>query len=315
VAETGLTPADDSLHAPGSAERWWTETHWFGFDVPGPDVSVTVYPLFRPNLGVCSLSVFAWDAREHAPHRVRYARHFWHLAMPTMDVTALRLEGLSYDCLEPLKAWHVRYEDGDRLQLDVEFRALVEPHAPSTRPEGGHFDQPSRVTGELALDGERIVVDCFGMRDKSWSRRPDTASGRGTAYTYGTVSAAEHFLALTTLDGNEGTAVGGPYSGYLVRDGVRSGLVSATRRVTARRGGYPVRIELDGEDKLGRTFRAAGTTRNRLANPATPAQFAWMSMTAWDMGRGVTAWGEDQEVWNPDLLGDRLLALSTEANR
>jgi hypothetical protein len=59
---------------------------------------------------------------------------------------------------------------------------------------------------------------------------------------------------------------------------------------------------------LDRQLEAAGTTRNRLANQATAAQFAWMSMVEW-AGAGAATLGEDQEVWTPDCLGANLLAL------
>jgi len=97
-----------------------------------------------------------------------------------------------------------------------------------------------------------------------------------------------------------------------VRDGVESPLVDANRRVVERRAGYPVRIEIDAVDALGRRLEAVGVTKNRLANQATPGQFAWMSMTEWQVA-GTTMIGEDQEVWSPDNLGPTLDALGSGA--
>jgi hypothetical protein len=94
-----------------------------------------------------------------------------------------------------------------------------------------------------------------------------------------------------------------------------SPLVDATRTVVERRHGYPLRIELQAVDALGRRLEAVGTTRNRLANQATPAQFAWMSMTSWDTTGGPVMIGEDQEVWSPDMLGGRLQELTGQAGR
>lgn len=306
-----LTPEDDRLHPPGNDDRWWSETYWFSFDQPGPDLSATIYPLFRPNLGVCSLGVFLWDGSAHEPWQARYGRNYWHLAMPTTDATRLDLEGLSYRCLEPLKRYRVTYHDAELVRMDLEFTGLREPHTASLGSSAGHFDQPCRVEGEVTIRGERIAIDTLGMRDRTWSPRPENRAGARTAYSFGNASADDQFLLLTTLDGNTGSFLSGVFSGYLVRDGILSPLVDSRRTVVERRDGYPVRIELEAQDADGRRLEALGTTRNRLANQATPSQFAWMSMTSWQVAGAPDMIGEDQEVWSPDMLGGRLRDLDT----
>lgn len=307
---SNLTERDDLLHPPASDDRWWSETCWFSFDQPGPDLSATIYPLFRPNLGVCSLGVFLWDAGAHEPWRVRYARSYWHLAMPETDLVDLHLEGLRYQQLEPLQRFRVAYEDADLLSLDLEFTGLRAPHEAGIGRGVGHYDQPCQVVGEVNLQGERIPIDTIGMRDRTWSVRPEDRHGTGTAYTYGHISADEQFLLLTKLDGNGGSFISGVFTGYLVRDGVHAPLVDANRRVVERVDGYPTRLEIEITDDLGRRLEATGRTLNRLANQASPAQFAWMSMAEWQTEAG-TMIGEDQEVWSPDRLGTQLAALNT----
>lgn len=310
-----LSPADDLLHPPASDDRWWTETYWYSFDQPGADVSATIYPLFRPNLGVCSLGVFVWDASAHEPWAVPYARNYWHLRMPSMPATELDLEGLSYRCVEPLRRYQAAYADPGLLEFDLEFTGLRDARPAFLASGVGHFDQPCRVVGTVSLRGARLDIDTLGMRDRTWSPRPEDRRGARTGYTYGTASADEQFLVLTTLDGNEGSLSHGVFNGYLVRAGAMSPLVAAKRSVVERRDGYPLRIELEATDALGRTLQAVGTTRNRLANQATPAQFAWMSMTSWEVSGGPAMIGEDQEVWSPDMLGGRLRDLTEQANR
>ena len=160
----------------------------------------------------------------------------------------------------------------------------------------------------MVLRGERIEIDTLGMRDRTWSVRPERSHSRGTAYTYGHGSADDQFLLLTTLRGNEGSFISGVFTGYLVRDGVHAPLVDAQRRVVERRDGAPRRVEVEVTDALGRRLEAVGTMRNNFANQATAAQFAWMSMVEWE-GAGAATVGEDQEVWTPDRLGPSLLAL------
>jgi len=196
-----LTELDDQLHPPASPDRWWSETCWFSFDQPGPDLSATIYPLFRPNLGVCSLGVWLWDGRAHEPWNVRYGQGYWHLAMPTTPLTDLHLEGLRYQRLEPLQRYLVSYHDGDRLSLELECTGLREPHEAGIADGVGHFDQPCRVQGEIVLGGERIAIDCLGMRDRTWSVRPEDRRSRGTAYTYGNVDADRYGVAANAAWG------------------------------------------------------------------------------------------------------------------
>lgn len=304
-----LTAADDSFHPPASTDRWWTETCWFSFDQPGRDLSATIYPLFRPNLGVCSLAVFLWDGQAHEPWAVPYGQFRWHLAMPSTDLSALRLEGLSYDVLVPLMRYRVRFDDGERCSMDLVYQGLREPWLASKSPHGGHFDQPCQVTGTVVLHGEEIAIDCFGMRDRTWSPRPDDRYGRGTGYTYGIGGADEQFLLLTSLDGNTGTFTAGVFAGYVVRDGVGARLVDSSRTVLTRRAGYAETLRVTMTDELGRVTSATGHCRNRYANWATPGSFAWMSMVEWDLGDGRRVVGEDQEVWSPDQLGPALARL------
>lgn len=288
-----LTAADDRFHSIASDDRWWTETCWFSFDQPGSELSATFYPLFRPNLGVCSLAVYVWDPSAHEPHLVRYGRSWWHLAMPTTPLESLRLEGLEYDAVEPLQRYRVAFRDGDRIDVDLTYVGLR-----AARPSGvgqglGHLDQPCRVTGEVRLEASRYAIDSLAMRDRSWHVRSDGRSIRA-GYTYGTASGDDQFLAVSGWDGASYQI----RTGYLVRDGVDHPLVAGVRRVIGRDpAGYPLGIEIEATDAAGRRLEARGRCLNRLANPATPGLFAWMSMTAWDDG----SFGEDQDIWSPDL--------------
>jgi hypothetical protein len=312
---TALTPDDDRLHPAASDHPWWSETCWYSFDQPGEDLSATFYPVFRRNLGICSLGVSLWDPTAHEPWRVPYSRSFWHLPLPATDLTELRLQGLAYDCLEPLQRYHVGYHDDGLGDIELEFTGLRPPHESGIANGVGHLDQPCRVVGEVVIRDRRIPIDTIGMRDRTWSLRPEDRRSPGTAYTYGHSGADEQFLVMTTLRGNVGSFVSGVFSGYLVRDGVHAALVDSARRVIERRDGYPTRIEVEATDALGRRLDAVGVACNRFANQATASQFAWMSMMRWTVVDGdrtaTDVIGEDQEVWSADRLGAVLAALTT----
>jgi hypothetical protein len=294
---TDASPADDHFHSPTDADPHWSETAWFGFAVPERRIAGTIYPLFRQNLGTCSVAVYVWDDRSHEPWRVPYGRCLWHEPMPDGDLTRLEVAGLRTTCLEPLTRYRVEYEDGDRLHLDLTYEGLSPPHAPLVTPARGHLDQPCRVRGRIVLRGEEIAVDGFEMRDRSWHVRDDRQTTRAS-YSYG-ISGDESFLAGGFHDGEQTRIV----TGFLVRDGEKADLVGGTRRVLSREGAIPLRVAIEAEDRLGRRLDTIGRCVSRLANQATPGMFAWMSLTDWELG-GKRIWGEDQDISSPDLLGD-----------
>lgn len=311
-----LTTQDDSLHQPANDDPFWSETHWFSFDQPGSNLSTTIYPFFRKNLNIAQVSVYFWDPSAHEPWLVRYGKAYWHLPYPDMDVTALRLGDLEYDCVEPLKKWVVRYRDGEQVQAELEFEGLQEAHLESKNADAGHLDQPCKVTGYVALDGQRYDIDTLGMRDKSWGIRTDIRTGNplpngvtGGAYTFGNQAAGDHFLVRSLMMGNTGQVRPG---GYYIRDGKSARLASGERRVLERRNGYPVEVEVSFEDELGRSLSLRGTSRNRLADYAFSTTFAWLSMTEYRTADGETFLGEDQEVFGPYTSGPRMAALNTQ---
>lgn len=286
-----ITAADDAFHPPASADIWWTETAWFAFAVPERGICGALYPLFRPNLGVCSAAVHLWDESADAPGEVLYGRTFWHLPMPSSLERMSLACGLAYECVEPLRRYRLRYEDGADLALDLHFEALFEPHAVGGGGERGHFDQPGRVRGSLRLRGEEIAVDCLEMRDRSWGPRPDTV-GLRAGYAYATASERDAFHVMSIFTGECDQVVGG----YLLRDGRLADIASGTRQVVERDRGRPQRVQISAVDTLGRELQAEGRCASRLAFQASPGLFAWMSLTHWRFAE-YEAWGEDQDVW------------------
>ena len=250
---TEVTPADDSFHAPATDDPFWTETAWFGFSVPERRMSGAVYPLFRPNQGVCSAGVYVWDDSGQELWQLPYARNAWHAPMPDHDLRELRLlNGLEYDCVEPLTTYRVRYADADEIALDLTFEALHPPHGIGLGSGSGHVDQAGRMTGTLDLHGERITVDCVEMRDRSWGVRRDHGMVRA-GYHYGFADGRNGFQAMSFLNGDEQVIV----AGYLLEDGELVRLVSGTVKVV-RTDTAPVEVVLDAQDARGHGVQAHG---------------------------------------------------------
>jgi hypothetical protein len=294
---TELSGADESFHLPPTDDPWWTETSWYSFWVPERRLSGALYPLFRPNLGVASCSVYLWDAASDRPWQAPYARSRWHLPMPESDLTDLDLAGLRYRCVEPFGKVELAYTDAPDLAIELSWEAALPPHAIGLTATSGHFDQPGRVTGTVRLRGEEIGVDCYAMRDRSWSVRPDEGTLRA-GYAYATASPDAAFHAMSLFGGEHDVVVGG----YLVENGEVADVVAGTRVVEERDDdGHPVRVVLELRDARARELRAEGRCENRLGLQASPNLFAWMSLTRWRFGDGE-AWGEDQDIWSPAAL-------------
>jgi hypothetical protein len=285
------TPADDDLHPPTSDDPFWTETAWFAFSVPERNLTGFVYPVFRTNQRICSAGVYLWDDTAEAAHEIRYFQNYWHLPLPS-DLRSMRLlSGLSYDVLEPLRRYRVRYE-ARTVRFDLDYEGLFEPRLTTA---GDHLDQPCRVRGVLELDGELLDVDGFEMRDKSWNVRsdhalelpPEIAVG---SFSYG-IREDSAFLVKTAGADSDHTPL---RSGWLWRDGVLSDLVSGQRHVQRDELGRVRGVELSAVDRSGRRLDATGTTVNRFAFQSTPSILARISGTRWSFDRRP-AWGEDQE--------------------
>jgi hypothetical protein len=297
-----LTPDDDRFHPPASNDPWWTETCWFSFAHPSERVSGCFYPLFRRNQGICSLAVSVWDPSASEPWRLLYHRADWHLPLPATDLDRLALGALRYEVLDPLRRYRVTYQDGARFSAELEYEGLIPAHEAGVRDGHGHVDQPCRVRGEITVRGRRIAIDAPDMRDRSWSVRRDDRTTRA-AYSYGIASARDNFLAMSIASPGLGGSgdIQPVVTGYLVRDGEKADLVAGTRTIE-RDGGnpWPARITIEARDSRGRALHASGVTQNRFANQATPAMFAWMSLTRWDFAG--ESYGQDQDIWSPDLL-------------
>jgi hypothetical protein len=224
--------------------------------------------------------------------------------------------------LVPNMAYHVTYSDPGAFEADLTHQGLIapNPHPAGVAPfwRGRHFDQPMHTTGEIVIKGERIAIDCFSVRDRSWSARPPrqareaqrTDGGReaqtvappspegpsdvsrplrkpyNIGYIFGTGSTKDAFLAYTLVIQGEEDRGDFLNTGYLVRDGVWSHLVKGQRRCLVDPDkGWIWRIEFEGEDLLGRRIEAVGEQQSN--HGTSTGLFLWK----WN---GVEGWGENQ---------------------
>jgi hypothetical protein len=289
---------DDRFHFDELGDDWWaTETAWFSFHHPERRLGGWLYTMARPNIGTVAGGVWVWDDSAHLPWDVPYSANYTALPLPAdTDLTDTVLPtGVAIRAIRPGQEYELGYADGDRLTLDLRFEGVMAPEplaaAGSTFGRAHHYDQLGRVTGHLVLHGERIDIDCIGMRDRTWGRRPEDRPRRA-AYVTAAVEPGDGFLAVTNIrDGHDTIAYG-----FLRRDGRTSTLAGGERRVErSPEHGWITSIEIEGADADGRPLHAVGRPVSRMM--IDRHTFVDVnSLLRWELDGGE-GWGEDQDMW------------------
>ena len=305
-----VLPEDDSFH-PRSSDPWWNESAWFSFMAPERDLSGFAYMYHRPNMGYSVGAIGIWDPSGDQDHNCLF--YDWcepSPFAPAADMFDFTLHnGLSVQCLEPLRCFRIGYENtayygGAGCALELVYEGLLPPQDSGT-PDGqtewsiGHYEQAGRMRGQIELHGERIDIDCYSLRDHSWGPRKLVNNTRGH-FPWAIVSAASGFAVWARADLNpdvdpvHGTTervVGGWY----LRDGEFGELLEGICRVAERdRQGRPMVVVTEATDHLGRTLNAEGEMRNHLHWRGYPWLSMWWSQAVWSLD-GQTGFGEHQD--------------------
>jgi hypothetical protein len=293
--EQPFSGIDDGLHDP-SANFYETETFWFSFFVPERALGGWLYTSVRQTAGVSGGGLWIWDATAVDPWAIPFYEQFSALKLPD-ERGGEKLSfpnGMQVIQREPLMAYDLNYEDRKRVSVALHFDA-VEPPVPLVSgtppyPKAHHFDQTGRVTGRITLDGERIDVDCYAMRDRSWGPRNERGYRR-VGYCWAANGDTSFLTYSAPTDDSDDI-----YAGYLRRDGEIAHLVSGRRRVErdpARN--WITAISLDATDTLGRELHAEARATSRMVLP-NAASICICTALPWTIG-GHTVHGEDQDVW------------------
>ncbi len=293
-----FSAADDSFHFAALDDDWWaTETCWFSFHHPERKLGGWFYSMFRPNIGTVAGGAWIWDDTAHLPWEVPYSANYSALQLPAdIDLAKCQLPtGFSIEALETGQRYALGFEDGDRFSADLMFEGVMAPEpltgTGSTFGKASHFDQLGSVTGDIVLHGEKIAIDCIGMRDRSWGRRPENRP-RQAAYVTGATADGNGFLAVTNTK-PEGDPIA---FGFLRQDGKTLSLIEGERVVVrdpVEAWVNEIRITAQAED--GNLFTAIGKPVSRIIiNRHTFIDIN--SLVKWDFN-GVEAWGEDQDMW------------------
>jgi hypothetical protein len=293
-----IDASDESFHPAGS-DPYWNESSWFHFSIPDRDMIGFVYFFYDVRTGVSGGGPALWDPTGEETYNCRFYDWRWmQPPTPGLDHRDLVLpSGLRHRVLEPMTSYQLTYS-GLGLELDLRWTALMPPHeinyGDSAIMTGArHFDQPGRAVGSLTLAGERVDVDCYSLRDRTWGPHRPGASRSGD-YLWAIASPRSHWHVITLAGDEPGVDV--VMNGYLVRDGIQGELVRGERRVVERRNGAPVRVVVDAEDDHGRALHAEGTVRTALRWFGWPGRLAFWTLTDWRWD-GQRGWGENQEFF------------------
>jgi hypothetical protein len=300
--------SDDSFHAWPADAVDWTEATWFGAWVPERALSVYVYHWFRPVLGIYGGGCIAWDQSGHLPWEARNFQYDVNRPLPArLDLRKLELPtGTRITCLRD--GWQYRIEfTNETVRLLLEFEATTAPDLTAQHGSAelfsGHLDQPGRYRGHIELDGERLAIECYGIRDRSWGPRVigndirmGYCHGEGEATSFLAFSKpgspAETTAALVTCDDTV-------MKGFLHRDGERIALAGGSRHVTLRDDRLE-RLVVRLADIKGRELEAEGTPLNYFTYTSYPNLLSRHYLVRWESADG-TCYGEEQDLWSVPL--------------
>ncbi|OBI04245.1 hypothetical protein A5735_16475 [Mycolicibacter heraklionensis] len=343
TADSPFSTADDNFH-PGSDDPFWTETTWWSFNIPERKIGGWLHAEFHTNRGTATWRVYVWDPSGATPEQLRYFRMNTEVPVtePNPDLRDLVVPGggFSVRMLRPRRDYRIEYHDQDSdFAVMFTFHGVHDPRrfTPGEPPfmEHTHFDQLGHITGELVLSGERIPIDCYSIRDRSWAPRgaprpPRPAAAtqgdrvlhpggarwreiereRGRAriqYIFGHSGPRTGFLAFARVA--EGDAAGfSPLNhGWLLRDGRFERLDKSVSRMKNYRDpvtGWSSHMHAHLVDLTGRVMDAEGFTVSHICERGGGST----ALMRWDFD-GEIGWGEDQDIWQPKHFARMLKAL------
>lgn len=346
TADTPFVPADDTFHPSPDNDPYWAETTWWSFNVPERKLGCWLHGQFNTVRGTATWRVYVWDPRGARSEELAYFRMETEVPLDgaNLDLRDVTLPGggFSVKMVRPLREYRIEYADPTAdFEIKLTFEGVHDPrrYTPGEPPfmDHTHLDQVGHVTGHLVLSGERIEIDCYSVRDRSWAPRgaprpegaktprPESTSrvlhpggprwreiererGRGRIqYIFGHSGPDSGFLAFVRPA--EGTADGwSPLNhGWLLRDGRFERLdksASAMKNFRDPQTGWSAHMQVRLTDLAGREATAEGYSVSHICEHGGGST----ALMRWELD-GQIGWGEDQDIWHPTHFGRMLEAL------
>jgi hypothetical protein len=343
--DTPFHPDDDGYHQPGIEDPYWVETTWWSLNIPERRLGMWLHAGYHANRGEVTWRVFAWDPTGADPGRLAYYANKPDLPMAAgadlRDIT-FPAGGFSVKMLKPLMDYYVTFRDADAdFGVEFEHRSVHPPRrfTPGEAPamHNPHLDQLGHLTGELTLHGERIPIDCYSVRDRTWgprgghhsqSQKPEYVRGqyrvadpggagwrevereRGRGriqYIFGHTGAETGFLSFVRPQDGDAAGWSPLNVGWLLKDGEFGQLDKTKSRMRNYRDpqtGWSSHMEVELVDVNGRSMQAEGFTVSHMCEHESGSN----ALMRWEYD-GQIGWGEDQDGWRLDHFQKMLRAL------
>lgn len=300
---------DEFLHPPAASGHYSaSETSYFGFNIPDHAVNGEIYVWFHPALRSISASVYIWRGLKGSTLAGDYINHHHFLPWPEDGIADYRIEplNLAIRVIDPLRSVEIAMDDRARgVAFSLRLDAIMPPCG---RPGGHHFTQAMKTSGWLDLYGERMTIDGYFSRDRSWGseRRESPMAMPPLTWMVGVVDKDFAFHALAHDDpalspewAEAFPAVkpgGNLFWGYVWKDGELVPVTAARKRTIRDAGGLaPIRIEMVLDDAAGRSFDVTGDVAARLPWQTWQNMNTFFCQTRWTID-GRIGWGDTQDV-------------------
>jgi hypothetical protein len=170
VSERGSLSKEDELLHPPTNETKWRESYYFNWVDLNKKVAgfSTIGILPNEQRREFVFLLFMEDRNEIYYKEPKLESYSQELGM------MLRDNRLSYELITPFKTWNIEYKSR-MMDLRLVFEARFPTHhfgVDSSASWQHHFEASGRIHGSITLKGaERIEIEGFGQRDKSWGYR------------------------------------------------------------------------------------------------------------------------------------------------
>ncbi len=340
--DTPFEEIDDGYHAQ-ELDPFNLETNWWSINIPERRIGIWLHSAYYPADGRVRWRVFAWDDKGADPARLAYYKKVETViegAVPDMRDIAYPDGGYSLRMMKPLMEYELSYADKSvDFALDFRFTGSHPPFrfSPGEAPmvHNPHLDQLGRFSGELVLHGERIPIDCWSVRDRTWGPREgkhekstkyvdrpakvvnpggprwreiERERGRGRVeYIFGHADDHTGFLAFARPQDGDAQGRSPLNSGWLLKDG-RFVRLDKTRSWMKNwrdpNTGWSMHQEVMLVDREGRTMEAEGFAVSHMCEFGRGAN----ALMKWHFD-GHVGWGEDQDDWRDEHFTKMLQAM------
>lgn len=342
--DTPFVEADDTFHTL-SDDPYEVETNWWCLNWPGRRMGAWLHTGVKPNQKTFTSRIFVWDEKGSDPQRLAYYNLLTDQPMPEnpdlRDITFPN-GGYRLKMQKPLMDYYVTYADSERnFSIEFEFKAVHPPHrfTPGEPPAmfNPHLDQLGKYTGVMNLAGEKIDIDCWSVRDRTWGprggahsqsqkkeylegkyrvrdpggpiwRQVERERGRGRVqYIFGHTDDQTGFLSFCRPQDGDSKGWSPMNMGWLLKDGTFGRLdktQSAMKVYRNRDTGWSEHMEVRLADDRGRSMEAEGFAVSYMCENQAGAT----ALMRWEYD-GKIGWGEDQDGWNPQHFQKMLRAM------